>query len=191
MGYIDTFKNLFKDKNRKKENLVLILILLVVILVSMNYIFKEEKEDTLGESNLNENIGLNYNSSEVQNKIKEQNVGTSGESIENKISNILSQISGISNVSVVINYSNSGNQNVIYHTKETRTETGIITSLEKSVAYDEKTGQALVSRVDMPTVEGVIVVASGVNNVELKNKIANALGTLLGIESYRVQVFER
>ena len=42
-----------------------------------------------------------------------------------------------------------------------------------------------------PKVEGVIVVAKGVESLEMKQKISNALASLLGIASYKVQVFEK
>ena len=42
-----------------------------------------------------------------------------------------------------------------------------------------------------PSVEGVIVVAKGVESSDLKQRLSTALGNLLGIASYKVQVFEK
>lgn len=176
MNYLETLKNIAKDNKRKKENLILLLILLVILLVSVNYIFNSDQ-------NIKEN--------EVDEKIEEQT--TTKNSIEDKITQVLSQISGISEVSIVINYANEGNTNVVYDTKETMNEQGSVTSVEKNVAYNEKSGEktAIIEMFSTPKVEGVIVVAKGVGSTELKQKISTALGNLLGIASYKVQVFEK
>ena len=175
MNYLETLKNITKDNKRKKENLILLLILLVILLFSVNYIFNSDE---------------NVEETNVEEKIKEQ---TSSISIEDKISEILSQISGVSEVSIVINYANEGNTSVVYDTKETMNEQGSVTSVEKNVAYNEKSGEktAIVEMFSAPKVEGVIVVAKGVQSTELKQKISTALGNLLGIASYKVQVFEK
>lgn len=175
MNYLETLKNIAKDNKRKRENLILLLILLVILLISINYIFSSDKNEKV---------------TEVEENIKEQ---TSNISIEEKISEILSQIAGVSEVSIVINYANEGNTNVVYDTKETRNEEGSVTSVEKSVAYNEKSGEktAIIEMFSTPKVEGVIVVAKGVQSTELKQKISTALGNLLGIASYKVQVFEK
>ena len=87
MNYLETLKNITKDNKRKKENLILLLVLLVILLISINYIFSSDNsiEDTT-----------------VENKVEEQTV--QNESIEDRISQVLSQISGVSEVSVIINY---------------------------------------------------------------------------------------
>lgn len=176
MNYLETLKNITKDKNRKKENLILLLILLVILLISTNYIFNSDK---------------NVDEIEIEEKIQEQTI--SKNSIEEKIIQVLSQISGVSEVSMVINYANEGNTNVIYDTKQTMNEQGSVTSVEKTVAYNENSGErtAIIEMFSTPKVEGVIIVAKGVQSTELKQKISTALGNLLGIASYKVQVFEK
>ena len=175
MNYLETLKNIAKDNKRKRENLILLLVLLVILLVSVNYIFNSDK---------------NLEETEVEEKIKEQTTITT---IEDKICGVLSQISGISEVSIVINYANDGNTDVVYDTKETMNDQGNVTSVEKTVAYNEKSGEktAIIEMFSTPKVEGVIVVAKGVQSTELKQKISTALGNLLGIASYKVQVFEK
>lgn len=175
MEYLEKIKSM--SPRRKKENLVLILILLVVLLISFNYIFKvdnnSKKEIINGEEK------------------KEQKEQTS--TLEEKISNVLAQINGVSDVSVILNYIDSGENEIVYDTREEYQENGTIASMEKSVAYSEENGDknAIISIKSNPKVEGVIVVAKGVENSELKQKISNALANLLGIASYKIQVFEK
>ncbi len=174
MDYLATIKEM--SPKRKKENLILLLVLLVILLISLNYIFGNEKKEE--ETTVKENI---------------QEQVTNKNSIEERISEVLSQINGVSEVSVVINYTNDGVNEVVYDTKEAYSENGNVVSVEKSVAYNEQSGQktAIISLKNSPAVEGVIVVANGVSNSEMKQKIATALGNLLGIASYKVQVFEK
>lgn len=176
MNYLETIKNISKDNKRKKENLILLLVLLVILLISINYIFSNDK---------------NSKDTKVENNIEEQ--VNKKDDLEEKISEVLSQITGVSEVSIIINYSDEGNTNVVYDTKETVGENGNVTSVEKSVAYNEKSGEktAIIQMHNTPNVEGVIVVAMGVNSSDLKQRISTALGNLLGIPSYKVQVFEK
>jgi len=180
VNYLDTLKNISKDSKRKRENLILLLVLLVVLLISVNYIFKS---------------GKNTKNSTLENN-KSQSVTTQSgysDTLESKISQVLSQISGVSEVSIIINYANEGNDSIVYDTKETLNENGQVTNIEKSVAYNESGSEknAIIEVKNAPTVEGVLVVAKGVEGSEIKQRLSAALGNLLGIPSYKVQVFEK
>lgn len=176
MNYLETLKNISKDTKRKRENLILLLVLLVILLISINYIFKEDKTSK---------------DNTIQDKVEEQ-TNSKGD-IETKIAQVLNQISGITESSVIINYSNNGNNDIVYDTKQTLSENGNVLSIEKSVAYNEASGNktAIIKMYNTPTVEGVIIVANGVEGSEIKQKIATAIGNLLGVASYKVQVFEK
>lgn len=177
MGYLETLKNITKDKKKKTENLILLLVLLVILLISMNYIFKDEKKSK-------ENL--------VSQKL-EENKGSTNNDIENKIANILNQISGVTDISVIINYSNSGKNEYAYDTKEIINDDGNTTSIEKTIAYNNENGNkvAITSIEHLPQVEGVIIVGNGLSSSENKQKIATAVGNLLGVASYKVQVFNK
>ena len=172
MEYLEKIKTM--SLKRKKENLVLILVLLVGLLICMNVIFKNDEENKVTEE-----------------KIEEQREKQS--SIEEKICEVLSQIAGVSDVSLVINYVDNGENEIVYDTKEEYLENGTVSSMQRSVAYNEENGDktAIISIKNSPKIEGVIVVAKGVENIELKQKIASSLANLLGIASYKVQVFEK
>ena len=172
MEYLEKIKTM--SLKRKKENLVLIMVLLVGLLICMNVIFKNDEENKVTEE-----------------KIEEQREKQS--SIEEKICEVLSQIAGVSDVSLVINYVDNGENEIVYDTKEEYLENGTVSSMQRSVAYNEENGDktAIISIKNSPKVEGVIVVAKGVENIELKQKIASSLANLLGIASYKVQVFEK
>lgn len=180
MNYLETLKNIAKDKKKRTENIVFLIILLVTLLVSINYIFSdkkiENKNSTISDTNINSNEKTN---------------NSLDNGMEKKLEIILSQISGISDVSVVLTYSKDSKKNIVYNTKET--ESAEEKTSEKTVAYNEANGDktAIVESIELPSIEGAIVVAKGANNVDVRSKIANAIANVLNIPVYKVQVFEK
>lgn len=182
MNYLETMKNIAKDKQKRVENLVFLIILLVILLISINYIFNTDEKSN--STSLNSNIINNKESS---------NVSTSSNqiSLEEKLANILSQVNGISDVSVLLTYSSDTKQNIVYNTKEETTDGKTVE--EKSVAYNEEGSDktAIVESVEMPKVEGAIIVAKGANTVDMRSKLATTISNVTGIPVYKVQVFEK
>lgn len=176
MNYLETLKNVSKDKNKKIEGLVFLAVIAAVLLYSCNMILK--KEDKVVQT-ISQNTSVEMKNNDVKSDIEE------------KLSNILSQIAGISDVSIALTYSNNGSSTPIYNTKETINQNQ--TTTEKNVAYNEESGDkvAVIATSSLPTVEGAIVVAKGANTVEMKSKIANAVATCTGIPVHKVQVFEK
>ncbi|MDD3303731.1 MAG: hypothetical protein PHP54_02325 [Clostridia bacterium] len=179
MNYLETLKNITKDKNKRVENLIFLVVLLVVLLIAINFIFK--KDEKSNNTSSNENIIDNSNT---------KNTSTQTD-LENKLGTVLSQIAGVSDVSVVVTYSQDSKQNLAYNTKESE-KNGEKTS-EKSVAYNEDGSKknAVIESIEMPKVEGILVVAKGASSVDLRSKIATAIATVTGIPVYKVQVFEK
>ena len=184
---LQVIKDAFLDKKKRTQNLVLLVILLVILLVACNYIFKDDSntKNLLNSSNstsTKSNIDSNSDVSNIKNNYS---------NLEEKLSIILSQIQGISDVSIVLSYSEEEKQNVVYNTKKEESEGK--NSLEKVVAYNEQAGNktAIVESVECPKVEGAIVVAKGASNVDTRLKIANAIANVVNIPVYKVQVFEK
>lgn len=183
MNYLETLKNITKNKERRTQNLILIVVLLVILLIAINYIFsdKNSSNSTSNKSNIINSDNTNVNNDEMSQEIN----------LEQKLADILSKISGISDVSVVLSYSKDTTQNIVYNTKQT--EDGEKLSSEKSVAYNEDGSKktAIVESVEMPKIEGAIVVAKGANTVDMKSKLASAVSTVTALPVYKVQVFEK
>ena len=183
MNYLETMKNILKDKKKKKENMIFIAVLLVVLLISINYIFSDTKKEQKG-------IEIDNNTNEkVDNSTQSQNTNT----LEERLTQIINQVDGISDVSLIINYKDSGQSEYVFNTKETIAEEGNVLNLEKEIAYNESSGQksAIKTSQNNPQIEGVIIVARGIENSENKQKIQSAIASLLGIASYKVQVLNR
>ena len=187
MNYLETIKNIAKDKKRKNENLILVVVLLTILLISINYIFNDKNSNSTSKAQ-------NIINSETKNENEEYNKTTSAISeytLENKLEDILSKIYGISEVSVVLSYSKDSKQNVVYNTSEEEKEGNKKT--EKQVAYNEESGKktAIVESVEMPVIEGAIVVAKGANSVDIKSRIASAIAAVTNLPIYKIQVFEK
>lgn len=182
-NYLETMKNILKDKKKKKENMIFIVVILVVLLISINYILsdtKKEQKETEIENNTSKQVD---NSSKAQ----------SPNDLEERLTQIINQVEGISDVSLIINYKDSGQSEYVFNTKETIAEEGNVLNMEKEVAYNESSGQksAIKTSQNNPQIEGVIIVARGIENSDNKQKIQSAIASLLGIASYKVQVLNR
>lgn len=183
MNYLETIKNIAKDKKRRNENLILLVVLLVVLLISINYIFNDDKGNST-----NSNLNIINNESENNNISNEE---ISNNTLEEKLEDILSKISGISEVSVVLSYSKDKTQNIVYNVAEEEKEGQKV--IEKQVAYNEENGNktAIVESVEMPVIEGAIVVAKGASSVDIKSRIASAISAVTNLPVYKIQVFEK
>ena len=177
-NYLETLKNISKDK--KKEKLIYVLILCVVLFIATSYIFNDDKKT--GESST-ENTTNNTGT--------ESNINSDKDVMEQKLAKILSEISGIGNVSVMITYNSDKKINPVYNTKEEEKDGQ--KTLDRSVVYNEQDSNKtiVIESTNMPTVEGVIVVAIGADNVEIRSKIAQAVSAITNVAIYKIQVFEK
>ena len=162
---LETLKNITKDKN--KERLIYILLAAVVILIASSYIFKEE--NTSKDLNVSKNL-------EASQEVYIYNVSQ----MEQRLSNILCKIEGISNVSCFITYKDQGTTVPVYNSNN-------------EVIYTEKSGEKnpLIEKSLVPTVEGVIIVGSGMESAEMQTKIATAVASVMNIGVYKVQIFNK
>ena len=155
---LETIKNISKDK--KKEKLIYILVMCIILFIAFSYIFKEEPKEATSQ-----NI---------------PDINNSSNNLETEIENILSKIEGVSNVSALVTYENSG---IIYPLYEEN----------KEVVYNEENGNknVVVEYTKSPTVSSIIIVADGLNVVKIKDEIVAAVSYLVNIPTYKVSTFER
>lgn len=178
-----------KDKKTKTQNLVFLVILLTFALICINNIYKQDTTPTLSE---------NKEKQDISNKTETSNYNN----IEQNLKNILSQISGVSDVSVMITYSSKEQMIPVYDVKEDTTieedsdgdvsKTSKKTTTEKTVAYEEIDGQkvAIVESKKSPDIIGVIIAAKGIdgsNMIKIKEAVSNSLNIAL----HKVEVFSK
>lgn len=115
--------------------------------------------------------------------------------VEQKLAKILSEIKGAGKVSVMITYE-SGVELVYAYSTDTQTNSSSDGAKETSVTYEKNTivvsgGQPVVVKEIMPLIKGVVVVAEGATNVNVKLDIIKAVTALLEIAPSRIEIFAK
>ncbi len=191
--YLETITSMFSketDKKTKTQNLIFLVILLVFSLIVINNVFKEDTVETISKNK------------EKNNKSSNKNESTNYNSTEESLKNILAEISGISDVSVMITYVSNEKITPVYDVKEDTTleedsdgsisKTSKKSTTEKTVAYEEVDGKkvAILESKSNPEVIGAIIVVKGLDS-EKELKIKEALSKTLNIPIHKVEVFSK
>ena len=190
-----------KDKeegnNKKKiENLVFFIIILIITIVIINIIWNDKnKSKNVKEVDTNKKLATT-NQFQVEQVSKE-------DTLSQKLEAILSQIQGVGEVKVFINYSESSEVVAMYNensksstTEETDTSGGIRkvqeTDSQKDIIYQENNGTKtpMTKKVIEPKIEGAIITAKGANNIDVKTNIIQAVEAATGLATHKIQVFE-
>ncbi len=182
-----------KNSNKKSiENLVMIAVILIITLIAINYILRDDKKKNQKDNG------------KINNYIETIEYGNTNESVdksnlEERLSNILSCISGVGEVKVLLTYSETNKINPVYNedkqsstTEETDTEGGkrIISSTnnKKEVVYSND--NVVTESISSPQIQGAIIIAKGANNTKIKADITQAVAAATGLSTYKIQVFE-
>lgn len=166
-------------KDKKTSNLILIVVLLVIVLIFANYTLSSEDEKNNETSVLSENT---------------QNESVS---MEHKLSNIISKISGIETAHVMISYSSTEKVIPVYDTKENidttidEDKTSSKKTIEKTVAYEGEgnSKNALLESKETAEATGAIVVVSGALSDTTKLEIKEAVSMVTNVPLHKVQIF--
>ena len=169
------FKSLF-ERIKKIKNIKIYAIIFLSIVVVMTYLLllpsQKEKEEHI----------------EVDNICTE--FSNSGEYIvylENKLENVITAIKGVGEAEVVVTLEKGFEY--IYQTKEETRSTSNGTSITTSevVMVD---GKPVVKEEIYPIVKGIVIVAEGSNNVNVRMDILNLVQTMIDIEHSQIKIME-
>ena len=144
---------IFKNKNNR---LICLILIIGVVLMAVASVDKNKKAD-----------------------VQPTAAVTSVEDEEKRLANILSQIDGVGEVSVMITYYSSSEKNIAYETK--------VSSREKEESEDKK---AVMKEV-YPKVRGVIVTADGGGNSAVRSAISEAVTASLDVPAHRICIFKK
>lgn len=180
---------------RKKimQNILLICGIGIILLIAADSIFDS------GSRNAGENTSQTATVKKTENESMPQQ-----DELEIKLERILSRMDGVGSVSVMITYSGEKQSIPAYDTKtdENRTSekdsSGGIRTIESikkenSVIYEQKGGdkKPFILSNTLPSVKGVLVIAEGADDPEVKKNIVKAVQALMDVPLHRIQVFER
>lgn len=183
-NFFQNFQLLKVFKNKNSKAAVLVVILSIVLIMFLN-ISNSTKQADANSSTENFN-SIDYVSS--SNYVK---------NLENKLVNVLSQIMGAGNVSVMITLesgpelkiANSVDERTNTSTSSSTTTTSVTVVENPIIITNNGKSQPLVLMEIMPVIKGVIVVAQGANNTKVKLELLQAVQALLNVSSGNIQIY--
>lgn len=187
---LDKIKKYLEKSNNKKfiNNLLIILMVSIIFLIVANYYLNQNKISPKAFTNEYQK-DYNYNLEDDYSNY-----------LETKLVNILSKLAGVGKVSVMVTLENSVEKITANNTTKTSESTiendseGGTRELHREdlttqVVTKGNNDELLVVKEIKPTVQGVIVVAEGAEDPEVKEILYEAVKIALGIKGNRVQVY--
>lgn len=105
-----------------------------------------------------------------------------------QLTNIVSSIDGVGDCEVMITFEYSS-ENVYATDSENKNDESSQSNKDEYVLYDSQSGEkALLIKEKYPTVQGVSIVCSGGDNVEVREAVINTVTSLFNISANRVSV---
>lgn len=180
------------------EKAVIIAIVGVICLIAGSVIFEGSSTKGVTDSTLD-----SISNAATVETIKQSTEDPKNE-MENSLASILSKIKGAGKVDVMITFY-SGNESIpALDVKTSESDTSekdkeggsrIIkqSDIENKTIYEENDGvkKPFILKELLPKVKGVVIVADGVEDIEVKSNLAKATEALLEVAAHKIQVFER
>ena len=182
------FKKLnFNEKEKKKLiGLLIVGALCVVSLVFLNFV--QDKQQVSKDIQDDNQVTKQEESEEQKSSEKDD--------LENQLTSILKEINGSGDVSVMITYDNSQEIEPAYNsssTKETTSETDSSGGerTEKKTLVTSDSSNPIVIKTKEAKIKGVLVVASGASDPQIKQTLYEAVQTALQISGHQVEVYAK
>lgn len=185
------------DGNNKKkiENIMVFIVILAITIIAINYIWNGDKQSKSSNT---------VPEAEGRNDVVQVSSEINYDENEEKLANILSNISGVGKVKVLLTYSETSTYVPIYNenlkqsnTTETDSSGGsrIVseTDSQKEVIYKEDSSgnqEPVTQSIISPKIEGAIITAQGADNAEVKTSIVEAVEAATGLATHKIQVFK-
>lgn len=129
---------------------------------------------------------LGENGIRVKNTSETATDATEDYELEQRLSAILSKVKGAGNVNVMITYQ-AGKEKVIAYNTNKEKDNSAFLSRESTEAVINGDSPVILKEL-YPEIEGVLIVAQGGGNTEVKNNLIRASKALLGIDVNKIEV---
>jgi len=182
-----------KDKSKKYTlNLIILLCLGILLVIMSNSILSKEEGNTrMGYSGDTEDIISANNSKDSYDDYSYK--------LEIELEEILSQMKGVGNVNVMITLEDSVERipalNITQMNEKTNekdaqggTREVVREDLTQQIVTSNNNSPMVIKELK-PKVRGVIVVAEGAENIEIKEKLYTAVKTVLGVAGNKVEIY--
>lgn len=189
MNFKFNFKEfLSKITNKKYINKLLIILIVGIMLLITASLFKDnKKEETTKKDN-------------IEKEIKESDMEDYAYVLERKLEKILSQIKGAGNVDVMITLDETTEKIPAVNKTENQEKTseedsqGGVREINREdstlqVVTKGNEGSILVLKEIKPKIKGVIIVAEGAYDIEVKEQLYEAVKTVLDVSGNKVEVY--
>ena len=184
----------FNEKEKKKLiSLLVVGALCVVSLVALNIIQGKEK---IADAQKEENTTKQSEEAQQASSSEKEK-----DDLEKQLTAILKEINGSGDVSVMITYDNSQEIEPAYNsssTKETTSETDssggertVETASENKTLVTSDSSNPIVIKTKEAKIKGVLVVASGASDPQIKQTLYEAVQTALQISGHQVEVYAK
>ena len=195
-GLIDVKKAKGAKNKKKIENIATFIVILIITVIMINNILKEDtsKNET---SNQYKQLVDNDSNSETVTAVANINVQTD---LEEELEEILEKMQGVGDVKVLITYSQTSKVIPVYNetnrnssSKEEDSEGGTRLVSESDISKEvvlDSNNSIITESIQMPEIEGAVVMAKGAKDIEIKNNIIQAVCAATGLSTHKVQVFE-
>lgn len=162
--------NYILKSDGKRVKIIVAMGLVAIILIAFSSLFQSNDNKTTKS----EEVSFDYSQYSEQ--------------TEKKLTNIVSSIDGVGECDVMITFEYS-NENVYATDSENKNDESSQSNKDEYVLCDSQNGEkALLIKEKYPTVQGVSVVCSGGDNVEVREAVINTVTSLFNISANRVSV---
>jgi stage III sporulation protein AG len=189
---LDKLRLFLKNTDGKKlMNIFLALVAGIIFLIISNLFFSDKKND------------IEITAVDTANRVIETKSDTYEEKLEGRLEDALALVEGVGKLKVLLTLSYSSeifiSQDITTDeqiTKESDNEGGTREISSKKadtrniIINENGSEKPLVLKEATPKVEGVIIVAEGGGSPVVKESLANAVSSVLGIEIYKIQVLK-
>jgi len=190
--FINRIKEHLENLNNKKfiNNLFIILLVSVIVLLMISLFYDGDQNE----------IGLSTDGTTNQNNEKKVVYDDYAASLEGKLEDILEKLEGVGKVDVMITFEDSIESVPASNTVKTTEITKEIDSdggtreinredVNIQMVSNTDDGDLVVLKEVNPSIKGAIVVAEGAEDLEVMEKLYEAVKTVLGITGNKVQVY--
>ena len=177
-----------KLDNKELIRNLFILLIIGIILIILADVFIQGNNDDISNS---------YSENEYKNSLMEEK--DYALILEEKLEDILSQLKGVGSVKVMITLEDTVEKVPAFNTTTNNETTNEIDSQggTREIVREDMTiqvvtnteGSVIVLKEVKPTVKGVIVIAEGAEDLEVKEKLYEAVKTVLGIPGNKVEIY--
>lgn len=170
--------NIMKQINKIFMNKNIAVILYALIAAGIVFmLFPHSSGDTAALKENNEN--------------REEAVDNSPEAVERRLEQVLGMAEGTGKVRVMITYKNNGNIVVAENKtdEESSEENSKRISSRSDVVFNNENMPVILSE-NTPEIEGVVIVAEGGGNIQVKDGLIRAAQALLGVEPHKIEVLK-